>query len=211
MMRIVVFSLLFVSSIVLSACSGEAGAADNHVHHFSQVAPPGGMEQKSLVVLSDQPMLDQDGNLRRLKSEVAGGKIVVVDFIFTSCQTICPVTTALLSESHKRLADLPADSVSFVSMSIDSAVDTPERLKAFSGRHGATWTFLTGEKRVMDEALVWLNAYSTNPEDHAAMILIGDAATGEFSRVYGLPDPSFVEARVRDLLARRADGGTHTF
>ena len=211
MIRILAFCLLALSLVVISACSGEAGAADKHSHHSSQRVPPGGMEQKSLVVLSDQPMLDQYGNTRHLKSEVAAGKIVVVDFIFTSCQTICPVTTALMAESHKRLVDVPADALSFVSISIDSAVDTPERLKAFSERHEGTWTFLTGEKRVMDEALVWLNAYSTNPEDHAAMILIGDAATGEFSRIYGLPDPDFVEARVRDLLARRTHGGTHTY
>ena len=89
--------------------------------------------------------------------------------------------------------------------SIDANVDTPQRLAAFAGRHRANWTFLTGEKRIMDEALVWLNAYATNPEDHAAMILIGDGATGSFSRIYGLPDPAFVEERVRELLANRAD------
>lgn len=211
MMRLLALCLLALMPVALSACSGEAAASSAHVHPASQTALPDGMEEKSLVVLSDKPMLDQDGNVRQLKSDVAGRKIVVVDFIFTSCQTICPVTTALMAESHRRLDDMPAEDLAFVSMSIDSAVDTPGRLKSFAGRHGADWTFLTGEKRVMDEALVWLNAYSTNPEDHAAMILIGDAATGEFSRIYGLPDPAFIEARVRDLAARRANGALHTY
>lgn len=192
--------LAALAALALSACSGAEDA-----HHVHAAAEPSGTEQRSLVVLSDQPMIDQNGETRRLKSDVAGQKIIVVDFIFTSCQTICPVTTALLAESHRRLADVPAEDLAFVSMSIDANVDTPQRLAAFAGRHRANWTFLTGEKRIMDEALVWLNAYATNPEDHAAMILIGDGATGSFSRIYGLPDPAFVEARVRELLANRAD------
>lgn len=169
--------------------------------------PAEGTEQRSLVVLSDRPMLDQNGETRRLKSDIAGSRIIVVDFIFTSCQTICPVTTALMADAHRRLGDVAAEDMAFVSMSVDSGVDTPERLKAFAARHGAAWSFLTGEKPVMDEALVWLNAYATNPEDHAAMIVIGDVATGEFSRIYGLPDPAVIEARVRGLLAKRSASG----
>lgn len=184
----------------LSACS--ADRADAHAHHHES-SFPAGAEQKSLVILSDAPMLDQDGRDRRLKSDVAGGRILVVDFIFTSCQTICPVTTSLMAEAHRRLSDLPPEDVAFVSLSIDANVDTPERLKEFAARHRAEWTFLTGEKRVMDEALVRLSAYATNPEDHAAMILIGDAATGNFSRIYGLPDPEMVETRVRQLIDMR--------
>jgi protein SCO1/2 len=111
-----------------------------------------------------------------------------------------------MAEAHRRLSDLPPEEVAFVSMSIDANVDTPERLKAFAARHGANWTFLTGEKRIMDEALVRLSAYATNPEDHAAMILIGDASTGSFSGIYGLPDPEMVEARVRKLLETRSHG-----
>ena len=61
---------------------------------------------------------------------------------------------------------------------------------------------IDGKARVMDEALTDLDAYSTNPEDHAAMIVIGDASTGRYMRVFGLPDPAFVEARVH---AHRAD------
>lgn len=194
------FALASLAALILPACTGAEEA--HHVHAASEAS---GLEQRSLVVLSDQPMLDQNGNIRRLKTDVAGQKVIVVDFVFTSCQTICPVTTALLAESHRRLGDVPEDDLAFISMSIDANVDTPDRLAAFAARHRADWTFLTGEKRIMDEALVWLNAYATNPEDHAAMILVGDGATGTFSRIYGLPDPDFVEARVRELLANRAD------
>lgn len=209
--RLAALLLAAGSGGALAACTGEAAPSvtGGHQHHeMAEAAEPSGTEQRALVVLSDRPMVDQTGQTRQLKSDVAGSKIIVVDFIFTTCQTICPVTTALLAESHRRLADVPGEDLAFVSLSVDSNVDTPERLSAFARLHKAGWTFLTGEKPVMDEALTWLNAYATNPEDHAAMILVGDASTGEFSRIYGLPDPVFVEARVRELLAKRQDSAS---
>jgi protein SCO1 len=201
-------SLASAAAFLLVACGNAApGGAhehgEGHVHAESAAAPASGAEQQALVVLSDAPMLDQTGAERQLKSDVIGSRIVVVDFIFTSCQTICPVTTALLSQAKGKLADIPEDDLVFVSLSVDSRVDTPERLAAFAAAHDADWTFLTGEKPVMDEALTWLNAYATNPENHAAMILIGDASAEEFSRIYGMPDPAFVESRVRELVAAR--------
>jgi protein SCO1 len=201
-------SLASAAAFLLVACGNAAsdGAhehGEGHVHAESAAAPASGAEQQALVVLSDAPMLDQTGAERQLKSDVIGSRIVVVDFIFTSCQTICPVTTALLSQAKGKLADIPEDELVFVSLSVDSRVDTPERLAAFAAAHDADWTFLTGEKPVMDEALTWLNAYATNPENHAAMILIGDASAEEFSRIYGMPDPAFVESRVRELVAAR--------
>lgn len=201
-------SLASAAALLLVACGNAAsdGAHEHgeaHVHAESAAAPASGAEQQALVVLSDAPMLDQTGAERQLKSDVIGSRIVVVDFIFTSCQTICPVTTALLSQAKGKLADIPEDDLVFVSLSVDSRVDTPERLAAFAAAHDADWTFLTGEKPVMDEALTWLNAYATNPENHAAMILIGDASAEEFSRIYGMPDPAFVESRVRELVAAR--------
>lgn len=212
--RSALFAACAALACLATAC-GKAESADTHDHsahvHAMTAAPASGSEQQALVVFSDEPMLDQTGAVRHLKSDVIGSRVVVVDFIFTSCQTICPVTTSLLSEAKGRLKDISADDLVFVSMSVDSPVDTPERLSAFASSRGADWTFLTGEKPVMDEALTWLNAYSTNPENHAAMILVGDAATDSFSRIYGMPDPDFVEARVRELVAARASGNNmHT-
>ncbi len=210
-----VANLLALTALCLAAACTDAGTAasqdkgEHHVHAVTAEAPASGAEQQALVVLSDAPMLDQTGVERRLKSDVIGSRIVVVDFIFTSCQTICPVTTSLLAQAKGKLADIPDGDLAFVSLSVDARVDTPERLSAFSASKGAGWTFLTGDKPVMDEALTWLNAYATNPENHAAMILIGDASTGKFSRIYGMPDPVFVERRVRELAAARNEDTSH--
>jgi protein SCO1 len=177
---------------------------DAHAHHKAQMGTGYEMRtDEAHVELSQALMRDQTGMAVSLKDEVAGDRILVIDFIFTSCQTICPVTTSLLVEARKRLGDVPGSDLAFVSMSIDANNDTPDRLKAFADRHRADWTFLTGQKAIMDKALNDMDAYSTNPEDHAPMILVGDASSGRFIRMFGLPDPDRVEQEVRQLLTRR--------
>jgi len=201
--------MVMLSLLTVTGCSAESQNADQksdpHAAHRAALETGDARHEmvSADVTLSDAPMVDQDGNPRTLASDVVGDRIVVVDFIFTSCQTICPVTTSLLGEARKRLEHIPDSQLAFVSMSIDSNTDTPERLAEFAARHRANWTFLTGEKATMDAALTAMDAYSTNPEDHAPMVLIGDAQSGHFVRVFGLPDPAFVESRVQDYLTMR--------
>ncbi|MEQ9315596.1 MAG: SCO family protein [Henriciella sp.] len=186
-------------------------AKDPHAAHKAQMSDEKGNKVTAAdVTLPDTVMLDQTGAERTMASDVVGDRIVVVDFIFTSCTTICPVTTALMAQAHGKLADISEDDLAFVSMSIDANTDTPQRLAEFAARAKADWTFLTGERRVMDKALTDMDAYSTNPEDHAPMIIIGDASTGEFIRVFGLPNPAMIEARVREFAdARKASADAH--
>lgn len=211
-----------LSCLAMTGCNAESQNADRKsdphaAHRAAQKSADARHEMVSAdVTLSDAPMVDQDGNPRMLASDVVGDRIVVVDFIFTSCTTICPVTTSLLGEARKRLENIPDSQLAFVSMSIDANTDTPARLAEFAARHRANWTFLTGDKATMDAALTAMDAYSTNPEDHAPMVLIGDARSGHFVRMFGLPDPAFVESRVRDYMVMRealcddADSHEHT-
>jgi protein SCO1/2 len=73
------------------------------------------------------------------------GRVVVVDFIFTSCPDVCPLLTEQLGALRKRM---PAQApLSFVSFSVDPEHDTPERLRTFAQQHGVAvdnFWFLTG-------------------------------------------------------------------
>ena len=207
------FAILAGALMVASAQAGPAGSSgtdhDMHAAHRAQMAEESGQKIMSAdVTISDAPMLDQTGAERHMASDVVGDRIVVVDFIYTSCTTICPVTTALLAQARSKMTDIDQETVAFVSMSIDSNTDTPARLADFAARADADWTFLTGDKRVMDAALTDMDAYATNPEDHAPMIIIGDASTGEFKRIFGLPNPQMIEDQVRMLITMRADSAS---
>ncbi len=77
------------------------------------------------------------------------GKILVVDFFFTSCPSICPG----LARNMKRLQDSYVKNdtiVQFLSVSIDPERDSVPRLRAFADRFQAnhdSWWFLTGNKK----------------------------------------------------------------
>ncbi len=77
------------------------------------------------------------------------GKVLVIDFFFTSCPSICPG----LARNMKRLQDsyIKNDTiVQFLSVSIDPERDSVPRLRAFADRYHAnhdSWWFLTGNKK----------------------------------------------------------------
>lgn len=94
--------------------------------------------------IPDFSMVDQKG--RKVSRADLTGKVLVVDFIFTTCPTVCPRLTQSMSGVDKSLAG-EAD-VRMVSITVDPENDTPEKLAAYGSRYGADperWLFLTGE------------------------------------------------------------------
>ena len=94
--------------------------------------------------LPDFQMVDQQG--KKVTNADLRGKVLVVDFIFTTCPTICPRLTERMATLGKQL-EADAD-IHLVSITVDPENDTPEKLAAYGSRYGAKpeqWTFLTGE------------------------------------------------------------------
>ena len=106
----------------------------------------------------------------------------------TTCTTICPPLGATFARVQKELGDKVGRDVHFISISVDPATDTPERLKAWGAKFNAGdgWTFVTGDKPQVDELLRALGASSARREDHTPTILIGNDARGKWTRTYGL-------------------------
>lgn len=98
--------------------------------------------------IQDIKLLSQLGDSISL-NETFKGKILVVNFFFTSCQTICPE----LSKNMKLLnkAFLKNDSsVRFISISVDPSTDSIPRLRTYADKYHANhdkWYFLTGDKK----------------------------------------------------------------
>lgn len=71
---------------------------------------------------------------------------VLLNFIFTSCATICPVMSATFGQTQEDLAAID-DSYLMVSISIDPEYDTPSRLRDYAELHAArdNWVMLTGQ------------------------------------------------------------------
>ena len=98
-------------------------------------------------------MLNQEGN--RFDSTTLHGKVVVLNFIFTTCTDVCPLFTANLAQLQRTLKNEQGN-VFFVSISTDPEVDSPKVLKSYAQRYGAdfqNWAFLTGSEAQLQQ--VW--------------------------------------------------------
>jgi protein SCO1/2 len=159
----------------------------------------------SPVALPNAELQDQNGAPVRFASDVAGNRIMALNFIYTDCQTACPVVSGIFSKLQSRLGDKLTKDVRMVSLSINPATDTPERLKAYAERFHAApeWLWLTGEKAQVDALLKSLGVYSTDVANHAPVILVGDPVRGEWTRFNGLSSPDTIAARIDELLNAR--------
>lgn len=91
---------------------------------------------------------DQDGNT--VSSESTKDKILVVDFFFTTCKSICPIMSTRMAglQVNIPLHDEAYKDVLFLSYTVDPEHDTREVLKEYAREHKADtarWKFLTGD------------------------------------------------------------------
>jgi cytochrome oxidase Cu insertion factor (SCO1/SenC/PrrC family) len=154
--------------------------------------------------IPDIRVLDQKGKRLNFYSDLVKGKTVAINFIFTTCTTICPPLTATFRRVQQDLAE-SAPEVRLISISVDPATDTPERLSDFAAKFkaGPGWTFVTGDKADIDSLLRALGAAVADKNDHTPMILIGNDASGYWTRTYGLSSPTTLVKVIAEAASRK--------
>ncbi len=155
------------------------------------------------VAVPDEELVDQDGAPVRLR-ELAKDRVLVVNFVFTTCTTICSPMTAIFGRLQAELGDALEREVRLVSISLDPATDTPERLKGYAEKFGRRpgWVFLTGSGERVGRVLDALGGRAPIKEQHTPITLIGRAAEGRWTRIDGIAPPARLAEEVRAFLAR---------
>jgi cytochrome oxidase Cu insertion factor (SCO1/SenC/PrrC family) len=159
--------------------------------------------------IPDIEVLDQDGRKVHFYTDLVKDKTVVINFIFTTCTTICPPLGATFARVQKELGERAGRDVHFISISVDPATDTPERLKAWGAKFhaGPSWTFVTGDKPSVDKLLNALAASSARREDHSPEVLIGNDARGTWTRTYGLAGASKLVEMINNAVEGKTSDG----
>ena len=119
---------------------------DTHAHHKHMMQQKGFVRSEHNYAIPDVVLKDQQGKSVPLQKILGDDdKPVMLNFIFTTCTTICPVLSASFSQLQEALGD-EADDVRMVSISIDPEYDTPEKLSEYAERFhaGSNWVFYTG-------------------------------------------------------------------
>ena len=151
----------------------------------------------------------QDGKQVRFYDDVIRGRAVAINAIFTTCKDVCPLETANMVQLKKVLGERAGSDVHLYSISIDPKRDTPEALKAYAEKFGADWTFLTGRpediRLVMKKlALIRDRDNPTSRESHhAAYLMVGSEADGQWTRFSAVDNPRFLAARMGTFLGWR--------
>jgi protein SCO1/2 len=97
----------------------------------------------------DFSLTDQQG--RRVRLGDLRGRLVLLNFIYTSCRDVCPITTATLTRVQRGLVSRGwwGRDVVFLTVTTDPARDTIAVLAAYANRYKADphgWHFLTGDE-----------------------------------------------------------------
>jgi cytochrome oxidase Cu insertion factor (SCO1/SenC/PrrC family) len=145
--------------------------------------------------IPDVALTDQDGRPVHVYSDLIRGRRVAMNFVFTTCTTICPPMGANFEQLQKVLgarAGSWGNDVRLISVSIDPETDTPQRLKAWGAKFhaGPGWTLLTGRKEDVDRLLKALGVFTPDRADHSPLVLLGNEPAKRWTRAYGLAAPA---------------------
>ena len=213
--------LALALSLVLALPAGAqqpaAPAPDPHaghegMHHPQPAplpAPPADAKgNPAQSYFGEIPLVDQDGKTRRLYSDLIQGKVVVIDFMFTSCTGACPIMSNNFAQIQDWLGDRLGKDVYLLSVSVDPANDTPAKMKEYAARYKAKpgWYFLTGSQENINAALRKLGNYVENPEAHQNLFLIGNDKTGLWKKAFGLAEPTALIPVVQSVLEDKGEG-----
>jgi protein SCO1/2 len=160
-------------------------------------APPAG-EAKAGYVRSeraygvpDVTLVDDRGRTVPLRDVLAAEEPVMLNFIFTTCNAICPVMSGIFARVPQELGS-DAGKVRLVSISIDPEQDTPARLRAYAERFGAAprWTFLTGTLRDVEAVERAFDAYRGDKMNHEPLTLLRAGPGRAWVRIEGFASPA---------------------
>jgi len=111
--------------------------------------------------------LKNQSNQEILFPDFAKGNIVLVNYIFTNCPDICPLSTNNLRLIQRRLKEEKIKDVYFISLSFDPENDTPEALSKFAEVRNldlSNWQFLTGNKPTIDSIIKKANVIAAKSD-----------------------------------------------
>jgi cytochrome oxidase Cu insertion factor (SCO1/SenC/PrrC family) len=159
---------------------------------------------QSRMTIPDLELYDQDGKKIHFYSDLIKGKVVAINFIFTSCTYICPMQGSSFARLQNALGERLGKDIYLISISSDPVTDTPERLKAWGGKFGAKagWVFVTGKKDNIDQLLRVMTGDDSGQKEHSPIMLLLNDDNGLWVRAYGLAEPERV---LHDLKGLRTE------
>ena len=149
-------------------------------------------------------LVRDDGKAVSLLQEMNDGRPVLLNFIFTSCGSTCPLMSQVFAQFQRKLGP-DARQVHLMSISIDPEEDTPARLAEYARRFGAgaEWQHYTGTLDASLAAQRAFDIYRGDKMSHSPVTLMRAAPDQPWRRIDGFVTPDDLLREYRQLLTSK--------
>lgn len=151
----------------------------------------------------DLVLTDSEERPVRLRALLDAAGPVMVNFIFTTCSTICPVMVKVFADLPGQLG-AEAGRLRLVSISIDPEHDTPARLRTYAREHsaGAQWRFLTGRLQDITAVQRAFASYRGDKMNHEPVTLLHATPGNTWVRIDGFASASELAGEYRRAILK---------
>jgi protein SCO1 len=197
--RILMLASSFAVLIIVATRAYRSLSAAPAAH--SVAAPAGGEAHWGADYFPNVELTTHEGRHVRFFDDLIHDKVVVINFIFTSCTNACPLETARLVNLQRVLGDRVGRDVFMYSISIDPDNDSVERLAAYAAQFGVGpgWSFLRGsvaDVTLLRKKLGVLAKADEALKDHNLSLIIGNQATGRWMKRSPFENPVYLAAQI---------------
>jgi len=167
--------------------------------------------RRATDALPNVELIRHDGERVRFYEDLVKDKVLVLNFMYTTCADVCPLETARLCEVQELLGPRVGTSVHMLSITVDPDRDTPEVLASYRERFGVEegWDFFTGDEGDILQLRRSLGLFFEDAEDlqdHNINMVLGNARTGKWLKRSPFDNP-YVLATQIDSWLEDFDGG----
>ena len=180
--------------IVMTVAAGNVladDAPDPHAHHHMMMSMMPENNHKTVISTANNSvpqtqLVRDDGKIVSLPGEINDGRPVILNFIYTTCTTVCPLTSRTFEHFQDMLGE-ERNNIHMVSISIDPEQDTPERLAAYARKYDAApqWHFYTGTNEASLAAQRAFDVYRGDKMNHTPVTLLRAAPGKSWLRIEG--------------------------
>lgn len=195
-----------VNGAILVLLGLPAYAHENHDHHAMQDMATKQEIKRSTAsyTLPAIQLVREDGKAVDLAHELEDGRAVVLNFVYTTCTEICPLTSETFSKFQAKLGK-GRDKIHMASISIDPEQDTPASLKKYAQKYKAKsqWNFYTGTVAASVEAQKAFDAYRGDKMNHVPVTYLRAAPDQPWLRIDGFVSPDELLRSYQKLISAK--------
>ena len=146
----------------------------------------------------------------KLYDDLIAGKIIIVNFMYATCEATCPLSVLNLKKVHQALGDKVGEDVHMLSFTIKPEQDTAEKLAEYAQTHktGKGWTFVTGKPEDIEIIRRKLGFFDPDPSQdvqkgtHIGILRIGNEKLDRWAATPILQSPEAILACLESVKPR---------